>query len=134
MLKELLTPPQVIVIWVTEALAVPEFVSVMYGAACPEVTQVTVPAGAPVAKPPAVSVAPVTETCAACDAEPKMPNTNPPIATAAIRVTAMINTVAIIGEIAFREGCSSIIELSLVASYVLAFMKSKSLLEPPSPT
>ena len=43
----------------------------------------------------------VTETWAELDDEPKMPNTKPPIATAAIRVTAMISTVAMIGEMAF---------------------------------
>ena len=46
------------------------------------------------------SVTDVTATWAVWDAEPKMPNTKPPIATAAIRVTAMISTVAMIGEMA----------------------------------
>jgi hypothetical protein len=35
------------------------------------------------------------------EAEPKIPKTKPPIATAAIRVTAIISTVAMMGEIAF---------------------------------
>ena len=43
----------------------------------------------------------VTETWAELDDEPKIPNTKPPIATAAIRVTAMMSTVAMIGEMAF---------------------------------
>ena len=47
----------------------------------------------------------VTETWAELDDEPKIPNTKPPIATAAIRVTAMISTVAMIGEMAFRVLC-----------------------------
>lgn len=40
-------------------------------------------------------------TCAVFVDEPNRPKTNPPIATAAMSVTAMISTVAMIGEIAF---------------------------------
>ena len=88
---------------VTWALAEPAFVSVRYGTVGEVVTHVIVPE-VPVPNPPAVSVVPVTEMAAAWDDVPKMPNTKPPIATAAMRVTAMISTVAMIGEIAFLAG------------------------------
>ena len=83
------------------ALAVPVFASVMYGVAGAVVTQVIVPA-VPVPKFAAAIEVPVTETWADWDAVPKIPNTKPPIATAAMRVTAMISTVAMIGEMALR--------------------------------
>ena len=89
-----------IVTAVTDALAVPVLLIVRYGAAGAEVTQVTVPP-VPVPKPAPVRVVPVTAIWADWDAVPKMPKTKPPIATAAIRVTAMISTVAMIGEMAF---------------------------------
>ncbi len=47
----------------------------------------------------------VTEICADWDEDPKMPKTKPPIATDAMRVTAMISTVAMIGEMAFLWLC-----------------------------
>jgi hypothetical protein len=43
----------------------------------------------------------VTETCAVVAPELKIPNTKPAIATAAMRVTAMMSTVAMIGDMAF---------------------------------
>jgi hypothetical protein len=47
------------------------------------------------------SAVPVTATWAEFWPWAKMPKTKPPIATEAISVTAMINTVAMIGETAF---------------------------------
>src|ERR1700730_11723223 len=83
------------------ALAGPGFARVMYGVAGAVVTQVIVPA-VPVPNDTAAIEVPVTEIWADWDAVPKIPNTKPPIATAAMRVTAMISTVAMIGEIALR--------------------------------
>ena len=97
----LFAPAHVITIPVTCALAVPVFARVIYGTAGAVVTQVIVPA-VPVPKFAAEIEVPVTETCADWDAVPKIPNTKPPIATAAMRVTAMISTVAMMGEMALR--------------------------------
>jgi hypothetical protein len=49
------------------------------------------------------SVIPVIWTRAEFDEDPKIPNTKPPIDTAAIRVTAIIRTVDMIGEMAFLD-------------------------------
>jgi hypothetical protein len=43
----------------------------------------------------------VTETCAVDVCEPNIPNTKPPIATAATKVTAMRVSVAMMGEMPF---------------------------------
>ncbi len=102
MAKLLFWPAHTIVTPVTCEPAEPELVSVMYGTAGADVTQVIVP-DVPVPNPAAVSVVPVTEIVAAWDDVPKMPKTKPPIATAAISVTAMISTVAMIGEMALLE-------------------------------
>ncbi len=48
------------------------------------------------------SAVPVTAICAEFWPWAKIPKTKPPIATEAIRVTAMISTVAMIGEMALR--------------------------------
>jgi len=54
----------------------------------------------PVRKLEARSAVPVTATWAEFWPWAKIPKTKPPIATEAIRVTAMISTVAMIGEMA----------------------------------
>ena len=94
-------PLHVMVAPETVALAVPVFVRVMLTpavAAVSEHVKVVVPAWV---KSAPVRAAFVTETWAVWDDVPKMPKTKPPIATAAMRVTAMISTVAMIGEMAF---------------------------------
>ena len=55
-------------------------------------------------KSAARSAFPVTATCAVFSPSPKTPKTKPLTATEAIRVTAMISTVAMIGEMA-RPWC-----------------------------
>ena len=99
--KALFELPYVIVTPVTAALDVPVFARVMSGGDGADVTHVIVPPE-PLPKPAAVRVVPVTWIWAELAEEPKTPNTKPPIATAAIRVTAMISTVAMMGEIALR--------------------------------
>ena len=99
----LFAPAQVSVTPVTVPAAVPVFVTTKY--ALPPaavVVQENAVAPAVVLKSAAGAVTVVTWTSAVDDAEPKMPNTKPPIATAAIRVTAMISTVAMMGEMALR--------------------------------
>jgi hypothetical protein len=93
----LFAPAQETVTDVIAELEVPVLVRVTYGAAGAVVTQVIVPA-VPVPNPAAVSVVPVTWIWADWADVPKTPKTKPPIATAAIRVTAIIRTVAIIGD------------------------------------
>jgi len=85
---------------VAEAAAVPVLVRVMLFAADP-VAHVGVAVLLPAARVAPTRAIPVTWTWAELDDEPKIPNTKPPIATAAMRVTAMISTVAMIGEMAF---------------------------------
>ena len=99
--KELVAPAQVTVSPVTVPAAVPALVRVRYEPVSPVETQVIVPEGPPFGKLVAAKFDAVTDMLAVEDDEPKMPNTKPPIATAAIRVTAMISTVAMIGEMAF---------------------------------
>src|SRR5580658_5789198 len=87
---------------VAEAGAVPVLVKMMlFGAGVVEHVGL-----AELLPPPRVaprSVIPVIWTRAEFDSEPKIPNTKPPIDTAAIRVTAMIRTVDMIGEMAFLD-------------------------------
>jgi hypothetical protein len=85
---------------VAEAAAVPVLVRVMLFAVDP-VAHVGVAVLLPPFKVAPTRAIPVTWTWAELDDEPKIPNTKPPIATAAMRVTAMISTVAMIGEMAF---------------------------------
>ena len=100
MAKEVVTPAHVMVTPVTAVAAVPVLLSVSSFAApvTEHVGEADVP---PDWNPAAVRASTVTETWAELDAEPKMPKTKPPIATAAIRVTAMMSTVAMMGEMAF---------------------------------
>ena len=83
----------------TDALPVPVLVSVRYDPA-DVVAQVNVLVVPPDRKLDAMSAVPVTATRAEFWPWAKMPKTKPPIATEAIRVTAMISTVAMIGEMA----------------------------------
>ena len=93
---------------VAEAGAVPVLVRMMlFGA--PVVEHVGLAALLPPPRFAPRSVIPVIWTRAEFDSEPKMPNTKPPIDTAAIRVTAMIRTVDMIGEMAFLDPESFII-------------------------
>ena len=85
---------------VAEAAAVPVLVRVMLFAVDP-VAHVGVAVPVPAARVAPTRAIPVTWIWAELDDEPKIPNTKPPIATAAMRVTAMISTVAMIGEMAF---------------------------------
>ena len=85
---------------VAVAAAVPVLVRVMLFAEAP-VAHVGVAELLPPASVAPTRAIPVTWTSPELDEEPKIPNTKPPIATAAIRVTAMISTVAMIGEMAF---------------------------------
>ena len=97
----LLAPAQVSAIPTTVAAAVPVLVKTRYGPLVGKlVAQVKVEVPPLVTKLEAGSVTVVTAIWAVWDAEPKIPKTKPPIATAAIRVTAMISTVAMIGEMA----------------------------------
>ena len=102
----LLWPAQVSVTPVADAAAVPEFVTAMLATPAVAVAAheyaVVVPA---TTRSAAGTATLVTVMLAVLDAEPKIPKTKPPIATAAIKVTAMINTVAMIGEIAFLCCC-----------------------------
>ena len=100
MVKVVTTPAYVMATDVADAAAVPVFDKVMLFVALP-VAHVGDPPPAAPAKLAERRFWPVTATWAELDEEPKMPNTKPPIATAAIRVTAMISTVAMIGEMAF---------------------------------
>ncbi len=83
----------------TEALPEPVLVRVRYDPA-DVVAQVNVLVEPPVRKLAARSAVPVTATCAEFWPWAKIPKTKPPIATEAINVTAMISTVAMIGEMA----------------------------------
>jgi hypothetical protein len=87
---------------VAEAGAVPVLVRMMlFGA--PDVPHVGLAELLPPPRFAPISVIPVIWTRAEFDDEPKIPNTKPPIDTAAIKVTAMIRTVEIIGEMAFLD-------------------------------
>jgi hypothetical protein len=101
MLNELTAPAHVMVTPVTVVAAVPVLVRVRSSAA-PATLHVGAAAALLDRRSAATRFCPVTWTCAELDAEPKMPKTKPPIATAAMRVTAMISTVAMIGEMALR--------------------------------
>src|SRR5882762_9680086 len=85
----------------TDALPEPVLVRVRYDPA-DVVAQVNVLVEPPDRKLVAMSAVPVTATRAEFWPWAKMPKTKPPIATEAIRVTAMISTVAMIGEMALR--------------------------------
>lgn len=98
--NELTAPAHVMVTPVTVVAAVPVLVTVA-SLAAPTTLQVNVVVDPAARLSAATKFSEVTWTWAELDAEPKMPNTKPPIATAAIRVTAMISTVAMIGEMAF---------------------------------
>jgi len=95
---------------VAEAAAVPVFVRVMLFGDDP-VLHVGVAELLPNDRVSPTRAMPVTWTSAELDEEPKIPNTKPPIATAAIKVTAMISTVAMIGEMAFLCLVDFILEL-----------------------
>src|SRR5271156_2802085 len=84
---------------VAEASTVPVLVRIMLFAATP-VDHVGLAELLPAARVTPTSEIPVIWTRAELDSEPKNPNTKPPIDTAAIRVIAMIRTVAMIGEMA----------------------------------
>ena len=92
-------PAHVSVTPVTVPAAVPVLVTTRYAPAPAVVPQVKDAEPPVVTKSAAGAVTVVTWTLAVWDAEPKIPNTKPPIATAAMRVTAMISTVAMMGEI-----------------------------------
>jgi hypothetical protein len=82
---------------VAEAGAVPVLVRMMlFGV--PAVPHVGLAELLPPPRLAPISVIPVIWTRAEFADEPKIPNTKPPIDTAAIRVTAMISTVDMIGE------------------------------------
>ena len=85
---------------VAEASSVPVLVRMMLLAAVP-VAHVGVAELVPAARVAPTSEIPVTWIRAELDEEPKIPNTKPPIATADTRVTEIISTVDIIGEMAF---------------------------------
>jgi len=99
--SELTDPAHVMVTPVTVVAAVPVLVKTRLLAA-PRVLQVNVNVDPPSRLSAATRFWDVTETWAVLEDEPKIPKTKPPIATAAMRVTAMISTVAMIGEIALR--------------------------------
>jgi hypothetical protein len=103
--KTLLAPAQVIVTPVTVAEAVPvltrdKYARLVVTAVEADAHVYSVERGVPM-KAAAGATAAVTWIFAVAEAEPKIPKTKPPIATAAIRVTAIIRTVAMMGEIAF---------------------------------
>ena len=95
----LLLPAHVMETVATDALPVPVLVRVRY-AAEDVVAQVNVEPDPRVAKSADRSAVPVTAICAEFWPCAKIPKTKPPIATEAISVTAMISTVAMIGEMA----------------------------------
>jgi len=97
----LLVPAHVIDTEAMAALPEPVLVTVRYGMVGLDVTQVKVVGAGADVKSAASSDVPVTATSAEFWPWEKMPKTKPPIATDAIRVTAMISTVAMMGEIAF---------------------------------
>ena len=110
---------------VAVAAAVPVLVRVMLLAAAP-VLHVGVAALLPPARVAPTRAIPVTWTSPELDEEPKIPNTKPPIATAAIRVTAMISTVAMIGEMAFLCTKYFISNLMTTRMSYLLIVKMKS--------
>src|SRR5271163_1607167 len=85
---------------VAAAGAVPVLVKMILLAA-PPVAHVGLAELLPPARVVPTSEIPVIWTRAELESEPNMPKTNPPIDTAEIRVTAMMSTVAMMGEIAF---------------------------------
>jgi hypothetical protein len=99
-----LPPAHVMEMVATEALPVPVLVRVRY-ARDDAAAHVKVVVDPPVTKSAAISAVPVTATCAEFWPWAKIPKTKPPIATEAIRVTAMISTVAMIGEMALLCPC-----------------------------
>jgi hypothetical protein len=96
----LLVPAHVMETEAMAALPEPVFVTVRYGMVGLVVTQEKVVGAALAVKEEARSAVPVTATRAEFWPWEKMPKTKPPIATEAISVTAMISTVAMMGEIA----------------------------------
>jgi len=96
-----LAPAHVTATVATAAVPVPVLVRVRYAAdAVLAQVKVVVPVLV-LGKLAAISAVPVTAICAEFWPWAKIPKTNPPIATEAMRVTAIMSTVAMIGEIAF---------------------------------
>jgi hypothetical protein len=93
-------PPSVSDTAVTRVLAVPRLLSWTNEAPAAGVAVWHVTAKAP-AVVACTNAAFTAWTWAVLDEDPNKPNTKPPIATAAMRVTAMMSTVAMMGEIAF---------------------------------
>jgi hypothetical protein len=98
----LFVPAQVMDTLAIEAVPEPVFVTVMYGMVGVEVTQLKVLGAGFAVKSAARRDVPVTATRAEFWPWAKMPKTKPPVATDAMRATAMISTVAMIGEMAPR--------------------------------
>lgn len=96
MVAEYVVPRYVRLRAITLALIVPLLVNNIWLVPGPQDAVMTPPTAIPL-----LIATDVTVICAVLLEDPKRPKTKPPIATAAMSVTAMISTVAMIGEMAF---------------------------------